>query len=44
MNLYEGLGLALAVIGAVAGATALIAILGIWIDRLAAREDGAKDR
>ena len=44
MNLYEGLGLALAVMGAVAVVTAAAAVAGVLIDRVAAHNDGAKDR
>ena len=43
-DLYEGLGLALAVIGAVTFGTALVAVAGVCIDRVAKHYDGTRDQ
>ena len=44
MNLYEGLGLALAVIGSVMIGAALVAVAGICIDRVAEHYDGTRNQ
>ena len=44
MHLYEGLGLALAVLAAVTVVIGIVAIAGVLIDRVAEHYDAAQDR
>jgi hypothetical protein len=44
MNLYEGLGLALAVIGSVMVGVLLVAVAGVCIDRVAKHYDGIRNQ